>query len=306
LSRPSSVWQGAVGLLMVTTFGVSNAHAAGPVDVGPPSDSPTTASSGIEQSSMATYWQRGRVRPFLAATFELGFAYLRPQLAAGYGRPHWLWAGVEAYPVASPSGFGQYFGIRGALPFLSLRAGARYYRSFDRTFLEIKETYDRLDLDTETGRTSQYLAIEGEALGTIPLPVGNIFAVATGYYVRLLPNIDRYVFEESLHVVMAPPYVWRTRLGYAFGLGPDGAIRLGVAGDIIGLPERDEIVVRAGVIGSVVMTQHIDAQVSFIPVWLSPDTLGLAGGDFGQLGVRFRFATDSDSPNPAGKRASGQ
>jgi hypothetical protein len=94
-------------------------------------------------------------------------------------------------------------------------------------------------------------------------------------------------------VIMDPPYVWRARLGYLLAFGRDGAIRIGVAGDVIGVPGRDEYVVRGGLLGSVSMTAHLEAQVSFIPVLVSPDSIGLAGGDFGQLGVRFRWATGS-------------
>ena len=49
-------------------------------------------------------------------------------------------------------------------------------------------------------------------------------------------------------------------------------------------------IVRAGLLGSVSLDAHLEAQVSLIPVWVSPDSLGLAGGDFGQLGVRLRWA----------------
>ena len=72
-------------------------------------------------------------------------------------------------------------------------------------------------------------------------------------------------------------------------------------GDLIGLPGRDEFVVRAGVVASVAIDAHLEAQASLVPVIVSPDTLGLAGADFGQLGVRFRWATGS-TPDPEAVR----
>jgi hypothetical protein len=45
------------------------------------------------------------------------------------------------------------------------------------------------------------------------------------------------------------------------------------------------------------ISAELEAQVSLIPVLVSPDHLGLAGGDFGQLGVRYSFATQSE-PDP--------
>jgi hypothetical protein len=56
-------------------------------------------------------------------------------------------------------------------------------------------------------------------------------------------------------------------------------------------------VVRAGVLGSVLINANLEAQASLIPVIVSPDRLGMAAGDFGQLGVRFHWATGS-KPDP--------
>jgi hypothetical protein len=96
---------------------------------------------------------------------------------------------------------------------------------------------------------------------------------------------------------MKPPYIWRARLGYLLAFSRNGAIRVGATGEVIGLPGREEYVVRAGVLGSVSISAEVDVQVSLIPVLVSPDKLGIAGGDFGQLGIRYRFATDS-TPDP--------
>ena len=113
---------------------------------------------------------------------------------------------------------------------------------------------------------------------------------------------DYLVYEENLRVVMKPPYVWRARLGYLAGFGRDGSIRVGAAADLIGIPGRDEYVVRAGILGSVLINANLEAQASFIPVIVSPDRLGLAGGDFGQLGIRYHWATGS-TPDPSRVKA---
>jgi len=293
--KPREASAVAAALLLGALIAAQPLHAASGVDVGPPADTPPQSASGIEHVDVPNYWQHGMPRIFVSANLELGFAYVRPQIALGYGRPHWSWVGLEAWPVAGTGGFGTYAGVRAALPNFSIRSGARYYRSFGRTLLPEQASFDRLDIDTEFGPVAQYLALEAEATGALELPVGSLFAVATGYYVRSFPASSRfpYLFEESLKVVIEPPYVWRGRLGYLLGLGRERAIRIGIASDLIGLPGRGEYVVRAGVIGSVVMTAHLEAQAAFIPVLISPDSIGLAGGDFGQLGVRFRWATDA-------------
>jgi hypothetical protein len=214
--------------------------------------------------------------------------------------PYWRWAGVEAYPLISLNGVGHYAGIGAAIPGLHFRAGGRYTYPFQRTFLLPRESFTQIDTERREGPRADYLSLEAELSGTLPAPGGSLFAVLTGYRVALAPD-GYYLHEESLRQVMKPPYIWRARLGYLFAFGRDAAIRLGPTGDLIGLPGRDEFVVRAGVVASVAIDAHLEAQASLVPVIVSPDTLGLAAADFGQLGVRFRWATGS-TPDPEALR----
>jgi hypothetical protein len=159
-----------------------------------------------------------------------------------------------------------------------------------------KERYTRTDVELVQGPRGDYLAYEAEATATAPLFSGSIFGVVTGYRVSLVEP-GYYVFEENLHQVMKPPYIVRGRVGYLLALSRNGAIRIGGVGEVIGLPGRDEFVVRAGVLGAVSISAELEANISLIPVIASPDNLGIGGGDFGQLGVRYTFATDS-TPDP--------
>ena len=284
-------------LAVVALVGLtSRARAAEPFGIDSPSPAPPAA-SGTDQAVVARYWELGRARPFLAGNVELGYPYLRPRFTAGYGRPFWSWIGAEAYPLLSFGGVGQYFGVGAAIPGLSLRGGGRFFYPFTRTLLVPRDHYTSTDIELAQGPRADYLAYEAEATGTAPLFAGSIFGVLSGYRVSRVPP-DYYFFEDNLKVVMKPPYVWRARLGYLLAFSRNGAIRVGVAGDVIGLPGRDEFVVRAGLLGSVSISAELEAQVSLIPVLISPDSLGIAGGDFGQLGIRYRFATGS-TPDPA-------
>jgi hypothetical protein len=294
----------AVLVFAAITLRTSGAHAQEPLGIDPIAPSPAAA-GGTEQAVVARYWALGRPRFFLATMLEAGYAYARPRFAFGYGLPYWRWIGLEAYPLVSLGGLGQYAGIGGAIPGLSFRAGGRYYFPFSRSFLEPKESFNRLDIDSLEGPTADYLALEAEVTATVPVPAGSLFAVLTGYYTLLVPE-GFFQYEESLRTVMEPPYIWRARLGYLFAFMRDSALRVGPAADLIGLPGRDEFVVRAGVLASVAISAHLEAQASFIPVIVSPDTLGLAGGDFGQLGIRFRWATGSTPDPEALRKAQGK
>lgn len=287
-----------IGSLLVAlgALGVASAaQAADPFGIGAPVPS-TPATSGTDQALVARYWELGRTRPFLAGSVELGFPYVRPRFLAGYGRPFWSWLGVEAYPVLSLGGIGPYIGVSAGLPGFTVRAGGRYFYPFVRSLLPPQEHFSRTELELVDGPKGDYMAYEAEATATAPLFSGSVFGVLTGYRVSLVPP-GYYVFEESLHAVMKPPYIFRARVGYLLALSRNGAIRVGGAAEVIGLPGRDEFLVRAGVISSVSISAQLEAQVSLIPVLVSPDRLGIAGGDFGQLGVRYTFATDS-TPDP--------
>ena len=81
-------------------------------------------------------------------------------------------------------------------------------------------------------------------------------------------------------------------------IGRDDGGRLGVASEIVGMPDRGELVLRAGPYAAVAVTRHLEVVGMLLPVWYSPDSLGLIGADFGQLGIRLRYATDEKQPDP--------
>jgi hypothetical protein len=275
------------------------ASAQKPFGVDPVAAQPPAA-GGTEQAVVARYWELGRPRLFFSSILEAGYAYLKPRFALGYGLPYWRWIGLEAYPNVSLSGLGHYAGIGAAVPGLQFRAGGRYTYPFSRYLLVPDSSFSRTDIELRDGPRADYLSLEAELSGTVPVPAGSLFAVLTGYRTALVPD-GYYLYEENLRQVMKPPYIWRARLGYLIAFGRDAGVRLGPAGDLIGLPGRDEFVVRAGVVASVAIDAHLEAQASLVPVIVSPDTLGLAGADFGQLGVRFRWATGS-TPDPEAVR----
>jgi len=293
----------AVASVCALGFSNERAGAVEAVGVDAPVASPP-ATGGTEQAVVGRYWELGRTRPFLAMTVDAGLIYLRPRFMAGYGRPHWSWIGVEAAPSLGVGGLGYYSGISAALPWLNLRAGSRYFYPFSRHLLTPRDEYERSDIGLLEGPVGDYLAYEAEAAGTLPLGPGSLFAVATGMHISLVPP-DLYVYEDSLKVVAAPPWLWRARLGYLLALGLNGAIRVGVAGETIGLPGRDAFVIRGGLIASVLLSSELEAQASLLPVLMSPDSLGLAGSDFGTLGVRYRWGSDS-TPDPKRVRAAAE
>ena len=251
---------------------------------------PLPPGSSVEGGATSRYWSRFDSQPFLAATLELGWAYVHPKFNAGVGKPFYRWIGVDAQPLVSGSGAGLYGGAHAQVPLLDLRAGARYFSPFDRKMLSQSPRHTRDELEGLDGPDANALTLEGELRGAVSLPGGGPFWMLTGHYVSGVDE-DHDLYEESLKVVIRPPWVWRARVGYAFFFGRDDAIRLGIAEEVLQSPGRDGYVLRAGITSTMKLADTVDLQATLMPVIHSPDAIGLAGADFGQLGVRWRWAT---------------
>jgi len=241
-----------------------------------------------------SYWAKGEARPFVSTAIDIGYLYFRPRVSLGYGKPFWRWIGIDANPQASNRFLGGYAGLRAALPMLEFRLGARYVWEFQQSYLTPMDSYHRIDFESTTLGRSSYTALEGEITGGFPVGPGSILTILSGTMITGVPdNVD--VYDETLRVISKPPYIWRGRLGYAVRLGVEGKVSVGVVADFLGLPDRgsDAYVFRAGVIISAALSNHVEVLGSFVPPLISPDSIGVPGGDFAQLGVRFRWATGS-------------
>lgn len=235
------------------------------------------------------FWAQGPRRLFFSTAIDLGYLYLRPRVSVGYGHPFWSWVGVDANPQVSINFLGAYAGLRAALPFVDVRAGGRYVFPFQRSYLAPRASFDRLALEDRQLARSTYLSLEAELSGGIPAGPGSVLFLGTFLRVNGVPA-GTYLYEETMRVVMNPSDLWRGRLGYAIRLGVEGKISVGLVAEVLHSSGRDAIV-RSGLVASAVLSNHLEVLGSFIPPILGPDTLGIAGGDFGQLGLRYRWAT---------------
>ena len=256
---------------------------------------PTGAAGGkAPDTTRSHFWAEGPARWFFATTIDLGYLYLRPRGAIGYGRPFWTWIGVEANPQVSQRFLGGYAGVRAELPFVDLRVGSRYVFSFQQAYLDPREAYGRLELESRDRARGTYLSYEAELSGAVPLGPGSVLLLGTASKLTGVPK-DLYVFDQTLRVVVKPPYVVRGRIGYGVRMGYSGKIGIGIVTEVLHVPERSTSIVRAGIIATATLSNHLEVIGSFVPPIIGPDTLGIAGGDFGQLGLRYRWATGGAS-----------
>jgi hypothetical protein len=275
----------------LATLAPGAAHAQPTLDCEPrhPTDVAGTTCSILPDDPRG-HWESGRVRPFVSSALDVGLLYLRPRFSFGYGRPFWLWAGVEANPIVSLEQVGIYGGIRLASSYVDLRVGARYAYAIGASFLEPRPSYNPEQLDIRSGPHSTYLSLETELTASIPLGPGAILS-ETGLTLITGVTPGYNVFEQTLRVVADPPFVWRQRLGYALRVRKKGALSIGVVAELVGNPARDLLVVRAGLLVRMQLFYNLSLRGTFVPTIHSTDDLGLVGADSFQIGIRWLWAS---------------
>jgi hypothetical protein len=239
------------------------------------------------------YWTGEPARPFVSLRLDAGYLYLKPRFSFGYGKPFSLWGGIDAVPFVTPDSAGGYGGLRLQIEWLEVRAGARYVHAFLHQFLAPKDSYSLVDLSEDTGHPSNYLDLDAELAAAIPVGPGSVLVTGTAKSIQRVPA-GYYVYDETLRVVVSPPPVYRARLGYALPFMPENNARLGIVGEVLDIPDRNqryERVYRAGVVATFDVDDHLQAIATVVfPVW-SPDSLGFLGADYTELGIRYRWAT---------------
>lgn len=235
------------------------------------------------------FW--GGPRWFVSGRLDLGFLFLRPGFLFGWGTPHRTYIAFEADPLISGRGVGIYSGFRGSIPFVSYRVGGRYFFTFTRSFLTALDEYDHLQIRDRSGPPSSYLALEAQLDLEIPVGPVSIVSEITGTYVTLVePGF--FVFEETLRVVLDPPFIWSASLGLEIRFGDDDELYITPGAEVVHLVERNDFVVRFGLRAGVHLWPDLQVRLIAMPAILSPDRLGASAGDTFLLGIRYVWATD--------------
>jgi hypothetical protein len=282
--------RGVAAAFALGALASARAGAAAPDTSTPTVDEPPDVAPALPPMAHNGYWSQGRTRAFVSGTFDVGYLYARPRISLGYGRPHYAWVGVDVNPLVNSGGLGGYGGLRLAAPFADLRFGVRGFAAFQHTYLPVQPSYDVLDLASESGTTAKYANIEAELTEALAIGPGSLLVILTGSYILGVPD-QRAVYEETIHVIAVPPWLLRERVGYAVRLGAEGNASVGLLAELIELPMRGIVVFRGGLVGSFAISDHVELLGTFVPQIYGRDQLGAVGGDFAQLGIRWRWAT---------------
>jgi hypothetical protein len=234
-------------------------------------------------------WSEGAPREFVAARVDAGFPFGDVRLSGGYGKPHYFWGGVEAGGLATSTSIAGFVGLRFEHPIIDVRSSFLYVVGLSRSFLEPRDSYDRRDIDDQSGSRAQYPAWDSEAQLTVPLGFGAILSESELVWI---PEQDgQFVYLDLLRVVAAPNWVGRQRLGYEFPLTSVEGLRFAPAVEAVWIPERDDVVVRAGLLMRFWLFHDLELRIDVLPVVASPDALGMYGGEPLRIGLRWQWAT---------------
>jgi len=241
------------------------------------------------------YWAQGRIRPFVAAVFDVGGIFTRAELNLGYGRPHYLWGGIDVWSKLSLDGVTLYTGPRFTLGSLDVRGGIREVQSLSQHFVARQDVYYRPDLNHQTPPRGHYQSFDGEMSIDVPALGGSIGMLAGIYGIIGVPKAYN-VFEDYLRVVVQPPIAWQTRFSYVAFVNRDSSMAVGGQFQLIGNPNRDLLVFRTGPVVSVALTDHLHAIAAASIVAASKDHLGIAGDEIGEVALRYRWASGEAWP----------
>ncbi len=251
-----------------------------------------SAAPGAADEAAESPWAAGPARAFLAGRLETGL-YAGARAAAGWGRPHWAWAGVESSARASLEFASVQGGVRAALPFLEVGAVARRVRSYEKPLLANLPEHRQGELE---GGGNTYSAAEAWLSGVLPAPGGFVLWELAAVRPLDLPR-DRQVFEEEWKVAIGQDGAAAARLAWLVRPWRARVLRLGPFGEAIALRGRGVGVLwRAGGALSWELGPHLSLlAVGSLPV-TGPDRFGAWTAMYGTLALRWAFATGDPAP----------
>jgi hypothetical protein len=241
------------------------------------------------------YFSEGEPRWFVSTKSDLGTPYLKPYFSAGYGVPHWLWAGVDVNGIVTTEIAQFYTGIRAAAPVLDIAFGVRDTWSFEKRFLAPRASYTRSAVYDRTHPRARYWAWELEVVGAVPLPYSAL--VADFVLVRTL-DVPRgkFVYDESYRAIVADPTFAVIRVAAVARLLNESSLKIGPLLEHVFETGRAGGVFRLGPAFSLQLTDHLEAAAGFTIPLSSPDRLGLMLGSYGTACLRYRWATGETKP----------
>lgn len=242
------------------------------------------------------YWAEGVPRWFVSQRTEVGVPYTKPYFSAGYGLPFWMWTGIDVNAILTTTVLEVYAGARIiSTPVFDVAFGYRDNWSFDKPFLNPKESFTYDDVFKQGGKLARYQALEGEAVAVLPLPHSALAADFVMVDVLDKPA-GQYLYEESYRLITKDPLFFVLRGAALARLFHEESVKVGVLTEWGFGTGRGSDVLRIGPIMMLQITDHLSLNAGFTLKVVSPDHLGLSLGAYGVAGFRYTWATGERRP----------
>lgn len=255
------------------------------------SEAPGAAEKLPSPTEAPPYWSHGEARPFASGRAIAGLGFARLALSAGYGKPHWAWAGLEVNAFASPFYTSAQAGLHARLILAELYVAVRRTYSFERGAVPMADSVSRADLESSANKL-HYTSLDVDLWGF--LPVGSALFVWEIAYIRLLEQPSAMLFFEELQrVVITKEGLLTSKLAPMVRIPIGRQSYVGALAEHLTLWGRSQtlLVVRLGPSFYATLSDHWDL-LGFVswPMY-DHDTLGVWVGMYGSGAARYRFAT---------------
>jgi len=281
--------------LLVFMLPPARAESVTPPQPGPSSLDAPRAVDG-RPSDAIPYWSQGKARAFVSGGAIAGLGYGRLALASGYGKPHWIWAGLESSGYLSPFFASFQGGLHASAVIVDLSVNARHTTSFEYGRIAQRDSVSTAELNRNKDKAT-YDSLDTSLWGFVPYR--GMLATWEITYTRPLSLDDSLLFEEVQRVVVGKQGAFTTKLAAMVQLPSRQPLYWGVLGEQLSLFGRTgKMVLRLGPSAWARIGDHWDLFGCLTLPVQSPDQLGLWNGSFGYLGVAYAFATGDQGSAP--------
>jgi hypothetical protein len=236
-------------------------------------------------------WEKDEPRPFLSSTVELGVPE-HLELAAGYGKPFFLWGGLQAEAWLAPDFAAAVLSLRANLRAVDLVAGLRTTRSF--RIMPLSDVHRHESLPRAGGFTYRTLDLTGS--GGLPVAGGLAFWQLQAVHLLDAPRGSQ-VYELLQGLVCRPSWCASAQAGWLLQLR-QGALSAGPWGEWAFQNGRSGTapLVRAGALLSWRLWPHVQLQGGLLYPVSDPDRLPFTNRVHGALVLSYGIATGAAPP----------
>lgn len=276
----------SLALLLLVFTSTSSLRAADVRGTSPETPDPDA------KDQTAHYWDAGEIRPFLSGQVQVG-ALNRVIVAAGYGRPHYFWGGVEVQALSTTEFAAVYSGLRLELLAVNLTVGARHSWAYNRHLATPQAVFDDASIHDATRPKTSYGSLDASLWGYIP--AGPTFGYWEVNEVWIpAKSANDAIFEEYTRFTLVDDNATMFRGGWSLWLF-DERMFFGPAFDLVLTPQRDPLL-RVGGNLAYAFTEHLALMANFTVPVNSPDTIDWFTQSWGIARLTYKWATGEAHP----------